>query len=123
MPLPARQNNSTAGDYGPTIILEHELGSTRFWTMYGHLSLGSIQNLRVGQKLEADERVAHIGEYPTNGGYPPHVHFQLIADIMDKQGDYPGVAKPSERELWTARCPDPNLILRIAALRQAAVQI
>ena len=33
------------------------------------------------------------------------------------RGDYPGVCAPSERERWLAQCPDPTLLLRIAALK------
>ena len=30
--------------------------------------------------------------------------------------DFPGVAPPSERELWAALCPDPNLVLQCRLL-------
>ena len=39
-------NNDNYGDYGPTIILEHNLSGTTFYTLYGHLDPGSIDNLR-----------------------------------------------------------------------------
>ena len=46
-----------------------------------------------------------------NGGWPAHLHFQIIGDLMGFIGDFPGVAKQSEIEEWLERCPDPNLIL------------
>ncbi len=38
-------NNSSFGDYGPTIILRHKIESFIFHTLYGHLSLSSIKDL------------------------------------------------------------------------------
>jgi peptidoglycan LD-endopeptidase LytH len=46
-----------------------------------------------------------------NGNWPPHLHFQLIADMEGWKGDYPGVCKYSEREKWLGNCPDPDLVL------------
>jgi hypothetical protein len=46
-----------------------------------------------------------------NGNWPSHLHFQIILDLQDWQGDYPGVCKYSERQLWLDNCPDPDLIL------------
>ncbi|MES2795342.1 MAG: peptidoglycan DD-metalloendopeptidase family protein [Bacteroidota bacterium] len=106
-------NNNNFGDYGPTIILEHAIEGYRFYTLYGHLSLQSIDNLSVGKYYEAGESLAHIGDYPENGDWPPHLHFQIIEEIGDYWGDYPGVCRKSEREFYAANCPDPNLILGI----------
>lgn len=36
------QNNIALGDYGPTIILEHEVEGIKFHTLYGHLSEVSL---------------------------------------------------------------------------------
>ena len=109
-------NNNTAHlDYGPAIILEHQItDGLRFYTLYGHLSLDSLQNLTIGMAVSRSQCLARIGEPPTNGGWPPHLHFQLILDLLDETGTFPGVARPDARELWKAICPDPNLILGIA---------
>jgi len=48
-----------------------------------------------------------------NGNWPPHLHFQIIIDIGNWQGDYPGVCKFSERERWLQNCPDPDIILQL----------
>jgi len=105
--------NNNFGDYGPTIILKHELENVSFYTLYGHLSLKSLDNLYVGKSIMASEQIATIGTFPENGDWPPHLHFQLISDIGDKNGDYPGVSSIVEREHYLSVCPDPNLILRI----------
>src|SRR5262249_23334277 len=62
-------------------------------------------------------QVARIGTYPTNGGWPPHVHFQLITDMLGRDGEFPGVAPASRRAVWLSLSPDPNLILEIAAAK------
>lgn len=105
------QVNPVSGDYGPTIILEHSLDEYKFYTLYGHLSTGSLENLKVGQAFQKGDVIAHLGEYYENVHWPPHLHFQIIKDLEGKKGDYPGVAKPSEKSQYLENCPDPNLIL------------
>lgn len=106
-------DNTGVGDYGPTVILEHELEGHRFWTLYGHLGRGVLETLRPGTVVAAGEAFAALGDSHENGGWPPHLHLQLIADLGDHVGDFPGVAAPSERVRWLERCPDPSLILRL----------
>jgi 4-aminobutyrate aminotransferase-like enzyme len=48
-----------------------------------------------------------------NGGWTPHVHFQIITDLLDLSCDFPGVARPSQRDVWLGLCPDPNLVIGI----------
>jgi 4-aminobutyrate aminotransferase-like enzyme len=50
-----------------------------------------------------------------NGGWPPHLHFQIILDLLDYGRDFPGVAKASQRSLWKALSPDPNILIGIPA--------
>ena len=110
-------NNPAAGDYGPTIVLEHVLQGVRFCTLYGHLSLSSLHGLGKGTAFLAGQRMATIGRPPTNGNWPPHLHFQIIRDMLGKRGDFFGVAPLSQRAELLDLCPDPNRILRIAKLR------
>lgn len=103
--------NDAFGDYGATLILQHELEGLIFHTLYGHLSLHSIQEIREGQDVEKGQWIASFGNEKENGGWPPHLHFQIVVDMEGKKGDYPGVCKLSEREKYLANCPDPDLIL------------
>jgi 4-aminobutyrate aminotransferase-like enzyme/Ser/Thr protein kinase RdoA (MazF antagonist) len=108
------QNNTAPLDYGPTIILEHQTGEgDRFYTLYGHLSPDSLNGLEMGMPIEKGRQIARIGVPETNGGWPPHLHFQIILDMLGENGNFPGVARPSEREIWLAISPDPNLVLGI----------
>ena len=115
-PLPATvhslADNDHFGDYGPTVILQHELEGTVFYSLYGHLSRHEWRALRVGQALAKGEAFATVGPFPENGDWPAHLHFQLIADMQGLVGDFPGVARPSEQATWAALCPDPNLVLQ-----------
>lgn len=114
-PLPATihslADNDNFGDYGPTVILQHEVKDTIFFSLYGHLTRTDLAGLRAGQALAAGQVFAHVGPHPENGDWPPHLHFQLITDMQGRRGDFPGVAAPSERAHWAALCPDPMLVL------------
>jgi 4-aminobutyrate aminotransferase-like enzyme/Ser/Thr protein kinase RdoA (MazF antagonist) len=105
-------------DYGPTVILEHRVPEAFdkelvFWTLYGHLGEEVLTRLTPGQRLSAGEPFATVGDFPLNGNWAPHLHFQILTDLLGWKGDFPGVALPSQRNLWTTLCPDPNLILNI----------
>ena len=105
-------NNAAAGDYGPTIVLEHRVddGALRFFTLYGHLSAESLVGLSPGRRVTAGERIGWLGDVAVNGGWSPHLHLQVMADMLGNQGDFPGVAAPREREVWLSLCPDANLV-------------
>ena len=107
------KNNTMFGDYGPTIILKHEIKGISFYTLYGHLSLASIQNIKVGQRFKQGEHIATLGDASVNGDYPPHLHFQVIRDIQDYIGDYPGVCSKKDLDYYQDNCPNPELILKI----------
>jgi len=105
--------NNQYGDYGPTIILKHALDGISFYTLYGHLSLDSLEGLYEGKKFISGEKFAMIGDYPINGDWPPHLHFQIISDIQNYNGDFPGVCSVTDREYYLSICPDANLILKV----------
>jgi len=109
-------DNNQFGDYGPTIILEHKLEGLVFYTLYGHLNRNSLNDKKVGQVIQKGEQFAALGNSEENGNWPPHLHFQLIKDMGDKKGDFPGVCRKSELEHYQNLCPDPNLILKIDKL-------
>jgi len=107
------QNNDALGDYGPTIILEHNIESFKFHTLYGHLSLDSLEGKKVGNFVEKGQQIATLGLPPINGDYAPHLHFQIIIDMENKTGDYPGVCSSKTLAFYLQNCPDPNLLLKI----------
>ena len=105
--------NNQFGDYGATIILFHRFDAITFHTLYGHLSVADIENIHEGQSIKKGQLFAHFGTGKDNGHWPPHLHFQIIHDIGNYKGDYPGVCKVSEREKYLMNCPDPDLILNL----------
>jgi murein DD-endopeptidase MepM/ murein hydrolase activator NlpD len=107
------QNNTALGDYGPTIILEHNVENITFYTLYGHLSLDSLNEKEVGQVVQKGQEIATLGKPPINGDYAPHLHFQIIKDLQGKKGDYAGVCSSKEVDFYSENCPDPNLLLKI----------
>ena len=101
-------NNDRELDYGPMIVLRHTTDSNEpFFTLYGHLSSSCLEVLEVGQELTAGDQIAAVGRPPKNGNWPPHLHFQVILDLLDLGADFPGVAKASQQALWCALSPNP----------------
>lgn len=108
------RNNEGYLDYGPTVILEHGIsGDQKFYTLYGHLNRDSLASLTEGARIKKGQRIGSVGRLQENGGWPPHLHFQIITDLLGRRGDFPGVAPPSQKDFWLSLCPDPNLILKI----------
>ncbi len=107
------KNNVSLGDYGPTIILEHLVNGIQFYTLYGHLSTESLYNLHIGKQFRKGEKLATLGNYPINGDYSPHLHFQIIQNIENYQGDYPGVCSSNDLVYYLKNCPDPNYLLKL----------
>ncbi|MVM34695.1 peptidoglycan DD-metalloendopeptidase family protein [Spirosoma sp. HMF4905] len=110
------RDNANFGDYGPTIILEHVIDSKPLYSLYGHLTRQSLDGLYEGKEFNAGEKLAEIGPYPENGDWPPHLHFQLMTDMLGLKGDFPGVCSVADRAKFLFICPNPNSLLAIAGL-------
>ncbi len=109
------QDNQNHGDYGPTIILEHQFEGIIFYSLYGHLSRASLNALVIGQKVKTGEKIAELGDATVNGDYAPHLHFQLVMDLEGNRGDYPGVCIEAEVPRYAINCPDPLPLLDLDA--------
>jgi 4-aminobutyrate aminotransferase-like enzyme/Ser/Thr protein kinase RdoA (MazF antagonist) len=116
----AFNDNNAPQDYGPAVVLEHKgKKHPTFYTLYGHLSRESLTGIQLGQRIEKGERLAAIRAVDANntpfggGGWTPHLHFQIITDLLELGNNFPGVVRPSKRKVWLSLCPDPNLILGI----------
>jgi 4-aminobutyrate aminotransferase-like enzyme/Ser/Thr protein kinase RdoA (MazF antagonist)/murein DD-endopeptidase MepM/ murein hydrolase activator NlpD len=105
-------DNKAYRDYGATIILEHNMDEDlKFYTLYGHLSKSSLTGLSDGMTIRKGQQFATVGNHNENGGWPPHLHFQVMLDMLGKRGDFPGVAYAHEKEIWLSLCPDPQLLI------------
>ncbi|MGB4776547.1 MAG: peptidoglycan DD-metalloendopeptidase family protein [Daejeonella sp.] len=104
--------NNHFGDYGATIILEHDLDDLKLYSLYGHLNLSSLDGLKKQQYIPKGKPLAEFGIAEENGHWPPHLHFQLLFNMQGFEGDYPGVCRFSEQEKYLLNCPDPQVILK-----------
>jgi hypothetical protein len=124
-PLPGRvlhvTYNADPLDYGNTLILEHRAGEARFFTLYGHLGGSLPRLLQPGDSVAAGQLIAHLGDWHENGGWAPHLHFQIMTDMLGQTGgNFFGVGHASLWDVWRDICPDPNLILRLPPDRFSA---
>tara|TARA_B110000003_G_scaffold48695_1_gene47284 strand:+ start:2597 stop:3277 length:681 start_codon:yes stop_codon:yes gene_type:complete len=106
-------DNTNFGDYGPTIVLKHCIKDVVFYSLYGHLSRLSIKSLIKNTQITKGQVIGNVGSSDINGDYAPHLHFQIIKDIQDYLGDYPGVSSEIDLPFYIENCPDPNLILKL----------
>ena len=114
----AMVDNDRPQDYGPVIVLRHETNQgDEFFTLYGHLSRESLSRGRVGQSVDAGDQIATLGSADVNGGWTPHLHLQIITDLLGLGTEFPGVAYPSRRAAFVGLCPDPNLLVGVPADR------
>lgn len=103
-------NNAQPLDYGATIILKHRTTSGVYYTLYGHLSLDSLEGLEVGKRIERGQSFCSLGSPEENGGWYPHLHLQLILNMARFKGDYPGVVSEKDQNIMK-NCPDPTFMV------------
>jgi len=101
------QVNSGSGNYGPTIILFHP--KEQIYSLFGHLTSADLANIQEGDFIAQGQTFCHVGNVHENGGWPPHLHFQLIHDMQTWKGDYPGVCSQRDMDFYRNNCPDPCL--------------
>ncbi|MEN7341648.1 MAG: aminotransferase class III-fold pyridoxal phosphate-dependent enzyme [Pseudomonadota bacterium] len=101
-------------DYGGLVVLKHTPAEdVTFYTLYGHLTHASAATLSEGQAIKRGEPFAQLGPWAQNGGWPPHVHFQL--GMTDAPGSaWPGVVDPDLLDDWQTVFPDPAALLGVA---------
>ncbi|MFY9241870.1 MAG: peptidoglycan DD-metalloendopeptidase family protein [Polaribacter sp.] len=102
--------------YGGFIILKHQFQEVEFYTLYGHLSEKSVLKFNTGDKINKNEPIGVLGNYLENGEWVPHLHFQIMLNLLDYKNDFPGVAFESRIDFWQTICPNPNLLFKSDAL-------
>lgn len=107
--------NADPLDYGHTLILEHRTADgTPFFTLYGHLAKDRTGRARPGEQVRAGDVIGHFGDWHENGGWSPHLHFQIMTDMLSQAGNFFGVGHDSLWDVWSDICIDPNLLLGLA---------
>ena len=102
--------NAADGDYGPTILTEQSIDGEIIWALFGHLSKDSLHGKKPGDTLAAGAILGWLGDETENGGWPPHVHFQL-SRIQPQGFDLPGAVSASDLEQALHDYPDPRWVL------------
>jgi len=105
-------NDKGHKEYGGLLILKHNIQDLEFYTLYGHNTVESVLKNKVGSKVKKGDVIAEIGNYPENGNWAPHLHFQIILSMLNYKIDYPGVCYFNQMEIWKDLCPDPNLLFK-----------
>lgn len=114
-------DNGNDKNYGPTIIIKHTYDTNKyFYTLYGHLSKSSLTQVKIGQKVKKGALIAWLGTATENGTWIPHLHFQVLLDLLGNVFDFPGVARPSQIEVWKSICPNPNCFFDLKELEPVA---
>ncbi len=114
-------NDTGDKEYGGLIVLKHTLKDLVFYTLYGHLSVESALKRKVGEQLKKGEPIAFLGNYPENGNWATHLHFQVMLTMFDFKDDFPGVAYYDQINVWKSVCPDPNLLFKSKALERKSI--
>ena len=104
--------NPAKGDYGHVIVTEHDLGGEcgRVWMLYGHLSKESTAGKKAGDAVQRGAVLGWLGDVHENGGWPPHVHFQLSL-VEPETHDLPGVVSNAKHAEALKIYPDPRQVL------------
>lgn len=99
--------NEGEGNYGGTIILKHSISSQVFYSLFGHLSKNSITQNPIGRIVEHNKSFCSLGSPSENGGYLPHLHYQIMHTMLDYENDFPGVCSESQVSYFSKICPNP----------------
>jgi 4-aminobutyrate aminotransferase-like enzyme len=109
-------DDAVDGGYGPVVTLRHAPpGCPPFFTLSGHLSRASVAGMAPGREVHGGEVIGAVGEPHENGGWPPHLHFQAMTDLLDLDDPFPGVAEPGEWDAWAGLIVSPAAALRLPA--------
>ena len=109
-------NDAGDKEYGGLVVLKHKAKDFNFYTLYGHNSVKSATIHSVGNKIKKGDKISELGNYPENGNWPPHLHFQIMLSMMDFKIDFPGVMYFNQINIWKEICPDPNLFFKYKSL-------
>ncbi|APG65378.1 peptidase M23 [Tenacibaculum todarodis] len=109
-------NDAGEKEYGGLVVLKHILEDFEFYTLYGHNTAESATKNKIGDLILKGDKIAELANYPENGNWAPHLHFQIMLSLFDYKIDFPGVAYLKQIDVWKSVCPDPNLLFKSDAL-------
>lgn len=99
------------GDYGGTIILEcqppNRLRCPTLYMLFGHLAKDSLRQIQPTMEIQSGGLIGWLGEPNENGGWNPHLHWQLSWSRPIKI-DLPGAVSALHRDKAKRVFPDPT---------------
>lgn len=105
------------GDYGGTILIECEppegMDCPNLYMLFGHLAKASLRHVESVGEIQAGDLIGWLGERHENGGWNPHLHWQL-SWAKPVKVDLPGAVSKSFREKGTRVFPDPTEALALS---------
>jgi 4-aminobutyrate aminotransferase-like enzyme/Ser/Thr protein kinase RdoA (MazF antagonist) len=117
------ENDFGDKEYGGLIVLKHQQKDWCFYTLYGHNTPKSVLKHAIGAVIKKGEQVAVLANYPENGNWAPHLHFQVMLSLLDYKTDFPGVAYLNQIEVWKNLCPNPNLLFKVDGFKENLINI
>ena len=111
------ENDIGDKEYGGLVVLKHVQKDFTFYTLYGHNTPESVLKHSIGDLIKKGEQIAVLANYPDNGNWAPHLHFQVMLSLLDFKIDFPGVAYYNEIDVWKSLCPNPNLLFKIEGFK------
>ena len=108
-----KANLPAPGDYGGTLILKSEISDqdVSIFMLFGHLSKLSTSRFEIGDIVMQGELLSWLGSEKENGGWNPHLHWQL-SFLEPLKADLPGAVSKKNYELAKLVFPDPTVLIR-----------
>ncbi|MDX1471121.1 MAG: peptidoglycan DD-metalloendopeptidase family protein, partial [Flavobacteriaceae bacterium] len=98
-------NDSGDKEYGGLVILKHQLEDFHFYSLYAHNTPESATQHKIGDHVKKGQKIAELGNFPENGNWVPHLHFQIMLSMLDYKLDFPGVVYANQLEIWKSFVP------------------
>jgi len=105
-----KRNGRTGSPLAGKSEISGQSDGITLYALFGHLSRSSLGNVTVGMPLKKGRVFAEVGGTHENGGWVPHLHFQLSWE-RPSEPDMPGVVAGGDREKALRIYPDPRLVL------------
>ena len=105
-------NDEGNKEYGGLVIVKHKFQDYEFFSLYGHNKVSSVLKNKIGSKVRRGQIIAEVANYPENGNWATHLHFQIMHSMLDFKIDFPGVCYSNQKDVWEDICPDPNILLK-----------
>lgn len=101
-------------DYGGVIVLRYQIeDNINLYALFGHLAHEVSSTWKVGDKVDAGQQIAKIGDFDENGGWTPHLHYQLALSDFGKGCDIDGVVNADDLEIWQSYFPNPAAMFNL----------